>query len=112
MLLALNSYIGYTEDKIKKDIAEAYKVDIESLARYQILIADNEQWDYKESSWFLLRDINTGKLYENHASHCSCYGYEGQWEPEETSVEYLLSNNSDVSSEYRQEILDWINGTI
>lgn len=26
-----------------------------------------------------------GKLYEVNASHCSCYGLEDQWEPEETS---------------------------
>ena len=31
-----------------------------------------------------------GKLYEVNGSHCSCYGLEGQWEPEETNVEALL----------------------
>jgi hypothetical protein len=31
-----------------------------------------------------------GKLYEVDGSHCSCYGLEGQWEPEETNVEALL----------------------
>ena len=30
-----------------------------------------------------------GKLYENHGSHCSCYGLENQWAPEETSWEAL-----------------------
>ena len=30
-----------------------------------------------------------GKLYEVNGGHCSCYGLEGQWEPEETSVEEL-----------------------
>jgi hypothetical protein len=30
-----------------------------------------------------------GKLYEVDGSHCSCYGLEGQWEPEETSWEAL-----------------------
>lgn len=30
-----------------------------------------------------------GKLYEVNGSHCSCYGLEGQWEPEETTVEAL-----------------------
>lgn len=31
-----------------------------------------------------------GKLYEVNGRHCSCYGLEGQWEPEETTVESLL----------------------
>lgn len=26
-----------------------------------------------------------GKLFEVHGSHCSCYGLEGQWEPEATT---------------------------
>lgn len=30
-----------------------------------------------------------GELYEVHGSHCSCYGLEGQWEPEETTWEAL-----------------------
>jgi hypothetical protein len=31
-----------------------------------------------------------GQLYEVHGGHCSCYGLEGQWDPEETTKEYLL----------------------
>lgn len=30
-----------------------------------------------------------GKLYENHGGHCSCYGLEGQWSPEETTWEAI-----------------------
>ena len=42
--------------------------------------------DGYEGSAFVLfhRD---GKLYEVNGGHCSCYGLEGQWDPEETSVE-------------------------
>lgn len=31
-----------------------------------------------------------GKLYEVNGSHCSCYGLEGQWDPEETSYKALV----------------------
>lgn len=30
-----------------------------------------------------------GKLFEVNGSHCSCYGLEDQWSPEETTVEAL-----------------------
>ncbi len=30
-----------------------------------------------------------GTLYEVNGSHCSCYGLEDQWDPEETSVDAL-----------------------
>lgn len=36
-------------------------------------------------------------LYEVNGSHCSCYGLEGQWEEEETTVEalaYRLTNGT------------------
>lgn len=32
-----------------------------------------------------------GKLFEVNGSHCSCYGLEGQWEPEETTKEALMA---------------------
>lgn len=32
----------------------------------------------------------SGKIYEVHGYHCSCYGFEGQWDPEETTIEALL----------------------
>lgn len=35
----------------------------------------------------------TGKLYEVDGSHCSCFGLEGQWSPEETSWEALAKRN-------------------
>lgn len=44
-----------------------------------------------------------GKLYEVNGAHCSCYGLEGQWEPEETTVETLrhrLENGALGSSSY------------
>ncbi len=31
-----------------------------------------------------------GKFYEAHGSHCSCNGLEGQWSPEETTMEALV----------------------
>lgn len=69
---------------------------------------DNKMKDYEEvnilfasytyvcydGSAFVLFEKD-GKLYEVNGSHCSCYGLEGQWEPEETSlesIEYRLRN--------------------
>lgn len=47
---------------------------------------------YESGNWegyaFVLFE-HEGKLWEVNASHCSCYGLEGQWDPEETTVEAL-----------------------
>ena len=34
--------------------------------------------------------INEGKFYHVSASHCSCYGLENQWTPEEMPLEALV----------------------
>jgi hypothetical protein len=52
---------------------------------------------YEDEHWegiaFVLFERD-GKLYEVNASHCSCHGLEGQWEPEETSWVALAQRNA------------------
>lgn len=47
-------------------------------------------WYYTDNdgSAFVLLERD-GKLYEVNGSHCSCYGLEGQFEPEKTSIKAL-----------------------
>jgi hypothetical protein len=52
-----------------------------------ILLASYGQGSYEGEAFVLFR--KEGKLFEVHGSHCSCYGLEGQWEPEETTIESL-----------------------
>ena len=61
-----------------------------------------------------------GKYYEVHGSHCSCNGLEGQWSPEETSMEALsfrLENMDEYSrenfiEEHGQEFYDAFRGLV
>lgn len=64
------------------------------LDQYEVLIAYESvgSWGCDSSSFFLLRSAD-GKLWENHGSHCSCFGFEGQWSPEETTKETLQRRN-------------------
>jgi hypothetical protein len=54
---------------------------------YEVLLAYYSYEEYTGEAFVLLR--KDGKLYEVNGSHCSCYGLEGQWEPEETTVASL-----------------------
>lgn len=104
--LALADLAGLSEDEIKEHIAIHYGGDKSGfdygipteedaaalraeLANHEILIAYESvgSWGCDSSSFFLTR--KDGKLYENHGGHCSCYGFEGQWSPEETTKETL-----------------------
>ena len=93
--LYLEDLAGLTQEGAYKHISESYEVPIKEVRKYQVLIAYESvgSWGCDSSSWFLLRNKEDGKLYETHGGHCSCYGFEGQFEPEETTVEYLQSPN-------------------
>ena len=91
----------FTVDEVKKHIVENYSgqhgssrgnnpvvnLTVEDLDKYRFLVAYESvgSWGCDSSSFFLFEDQTTGTLYEVHGSHCSCYGFEGQWFPEETS---------------------------
>lgn len=106
-MLGLADFKGLDEAAVKEHIAGEYggdksgfdygkpsDADREKLASelesFRILIAYESvgSWGCDSSSFFLLE--KDGKLFENHGGHCSCYGFEGQWAPEETSKESLL----------------------
>ena len=91
-LLTLADLNGYSQSDIIDHIVSSYQAKREDFEGVDFLIAYESVGDYgcDSSSWFLFE--KNGKLYENHASHCSCYGFEGQWTPEETTIEYLVSD--------------------
>lgn len=64
-----------------------FEIGDDALLGVEILLASYTYESYSGDAFVLFsRD---GKLWEVNGSHCSCYGLEGQWEPEETSVESI-----------------------
>lgn len=88
------------EQDIRNHLIASYEASNEEVNKYDILIAYESvgPWGCDSSSWFLLKDRETGEYYENHAGHCSCYGFEGQFRPEKTSLEYLKSDKFSFSA--------------
>lgn len=58
----------------------------------EILVAHYSEGFYDGAAFILYK--KDGKFYEVNASHCSCYGLEGQWDPEETNLPALLMRDS------------------
>lgn len=80
------------EFKNNEDIAQQYAKWLDEEDKAQILKTLNESivhlayygtGSYDGTSLVIFE--HNGILYEVNASHCSCYGLEGQWAPEETS---------------------------
>ena len=136
MNLFLADLSDMSEDQIKEHIAANYAGSVSgfacgspsaeeqdalraSLIDFNILVAYESVGDYgcDSSSWFLIRNRTTGTLFESHGGHCSCYGFEGQWAPEEVTVDHILSDKfympvggyDDAGYDGRQaEVVNWV----
>lgn len=80
----------------------------------QVLLAQYSYEDYSGSAEVLYR--NGDKYFYVSGSHCSCYGLEGQWEPEEYDVETLIESAKRAGkgrysflAGYANEVLEVIN---
>jgi len=81
----------YFEDWDREDGREQMMHDFQiaekDLEGVEILYAVYTYEEYAGSAFVLFR--KDGKLYEVNGGHCSCYGLEGQWLPEETNVDAI-----------------------
>lgn len=89
-MLALEDLKDMTEEDVKKHLVKEYGANDYIIENFEVLIAYESVGAYgcDSSSFFLLKD-KEGKLYEVHGSHCSCFGFEDQFNPEETLIEAL-----------------------
>jgi len=78
----------------------------------EILLASYTYEDYSGYAFVLYREKSSGILYEVNGSHCSCYGLEGQWSPEETNIKVLRHRLTEGSlgsyygsNEYTNELI-------
>ena len=113
-MLAIEDLLGKTEAQVKEHIAYRYaddydeasaKVVKDKLENLDVLVAYESvgSWGCDSTSFFVFRDKETGILYEMHGSHCSCYGFEGQFRLEETTVEALKSRVENARSRNQDE---------
>ena len=78
----MNKYFGdfNSLDDVKREFREP-NLDVTD---DDILYAEYETGNWEGSAVVIFTKGDV--LYEVHGSHCSCYGLEGQWSPELTSL--------------------------
>ena len=79
-------YRGIFTDRF--DIEQEFQVKLED--SIEILFAFYDYESYEGDAYVLFRQHD--KLYEVYGGHCSCYGLEGQWSPEDTTIEFLKTS--------------------
>lgn len=72
---------GFTD---RSDICKEFNIESFDGA---VVYAENEQEGYEGSAAVVY--AHGGKLFMVTGSHCSCYGFEGMWEPDEVTIEML-----------------------
>ena len=92
--LYLEDWAVAWDNKLVENPFEAMKSDFENYDGksirddIEIIVAYYSYEDYSGDALVIYKE--NGKLYEVTGGHCSCYGLEGQWEPEEINKEYIL----------------------
>lgn len=117
-------YLSEEEYKAEKSPYpnEAYWIEkknkmTESIRKYEdihILFASYGTDNYSGDAFVLFE--REGKLYEVNGSHCSCYGLEGQWDEDETTLtalEYRLTKGTMgtddyAGNEFHNELCDFL----
>jgi len=89
---------NYAGDESGFDYGEPTQLDADKLLKiledYNIVIAYESvgSWGCDSSSYFLLQHKVTNVYQEFSGGHCSCYGFEGQFDLQEATLEYLKSD--------------------
>lgn len=80
-MLALCDFAGFTHDEVVRDLAEDFQ-SAGCMDGASCIVAYMSVGSFGcDSSAFIVFERN-GEIWEVNGSHCSCYGFEGQWEPE------------------------------
>lgn len=100
----MENYLGNWS--CREDVERDFEVTLPKSVH--ILVATYDYEDYSGYAYVLFRQKR--KLYEVHGGHCSCYGLEGQWEPEETSLNSIRhrikeGNLGDFYGSSKEELL-------
>jgi hypothetical protein len=94
MPIAVANRIYYGEFGSFDDVVNGFRIDTKDPffpREEDILFATYHYYGmYEAAAYVLLR--RNDNLFEVYASHCSCYGLEGQWEPEKSSAEVLKAS--------------------
>lgn len=89
----LADYAGWSDTQLRDHLASEWEADRSIIDKFDILLAYESVGDYgcDSSAFLILRGRKDGKLYEVHGGHCSCYGFEGQFEPEDTTAAVMAA---------------------
>lgn len=79
--LFFNKYVG--DFSCMSDIKKTFGLPDDALRTCTILFAECDEGGWEGTAAVRFYDHTEEKFYEVNAWHCSCYGFDGEWNPEE-----------------------------
>lgn len=73
----------------ENDLLEQFSISASDIDGYTVLLASYDQGWYEGAAFVLLEHNESKELFTVYASHCSCYGLEGQFDMEPASIEQI-----------------------
>lgn len=90
-MLALADLYEWSEDEVRQHLVDAYTADKAEVEQYDVIVAYESVGDYgcDSCSMFVLRHRKTEGLFMVTGSHCSCMGFEDQFDLQPVTEKYL-----------------------
>lgn len=76
------------------DVLREFSITEKELNGCEIVFAYYTYEDYSGDALVVLRDPCNGMFYEVNGCHCSCYGLDGQWDMEETTLDVMMQRST------------------
>lgn len=99
-MLKLEDLKDMPDEELISHIVSSYEVDEATVRKYEFLVAYESVGSYgcDSSSFFIMKNKETGSLAWNFGGHCSCYGFEGQFEPEDMPDAWFVRDDFYIST--------------
>lgn len=101
--------IYYEHFESVSDICTQFCIPESSLDGAEIIYACYDCPPYEGDAHVIF--VKDGVLYEAHGAHCSCYGLEDQWSPEET-IPLAILNRPNVAEEAKANVKEYYKNLI
>lgn len=115
---------NYSDDGYGRLGVEVKESEVKTLLEnYDVLVAYEHvgSWGCDSSSFFILKNKTSGSYAYVSGRHCSCYGFEGQFKPEDMPDEWFLRDDfteygyggyDDDEEEHKRLVRKWVSENI
>lgn len=90
-MIKLHEWKELSDGEICHDVVQMFDITDAELDAYDVVAGVLSGDGWSESCVLILRERTSGEMFVVNASHCSCFGFEDQFDPDPFTLEALAS---------------------